>query len=59
MLGLKKEKYEDCNYHKISIVEPLESLPSKPEWTKSFISNEQNNVYIDESIEIKWGEMIE
>lgn len=59
MLGISKEKIENYDFNNITIGETLDSLPNMPEWTKSFISNEENGVVLNRNIEIDWKKMIE
>ncbi len=57
MLGLKRERnedFEDYDFYNVTLEEPLDTLPDMPEWTKSFISDEENNVKINRDVEIDW-----
>jgi hypothetical protein len=46
---------DDVQYFEdIQLTAPSPNIPSKPEWTESFISPEENNVEINWNIELDW-----
>lgn len=47
---------DDVEYFEsVEITEPSPRVPSKPEWTKSFISEQENKVTINEDLELDWA----
>lgn len=61
MLGISKELVgdEDHGFHNITLGEPLETKPDMPEWTDSFISDDENNVRVNTQVKIEWKNIVE
>lgn len=41
-------------FEEVKIIRPMESLVAKPQWTKSFVSHEENYVTIVQDMELDW-----
>jgi hypothetical protein len=61
MLGIAKELLGDGDnsFYNIKLGEPLETKPDMPEWTDSFISEDENNVIVNSQVKIEWGNIAE
>ena len=61
MLGISKELVGDGDhsFYNIKLGEPLETKPDMPEWTNSFISEDENNVKVNTQVKIEWDNIAE
>lgn len=61
MIGISRElvEYGNHSFHNITLGEPLDIKPDMPEWTSSFISEDENNVMVNREVEIDWEKIAE